>query len=203
MVLAEYLVSQQVGAAPRRISRDRARANDLISRELAGEARETLAAGALETNAAIALAIGYRRFHPLALVRPSWAGINCRVPAFLHVARKAEGAHHITTRRALLVHRANITLAVRCRVAELEADTIAGQDIALAIRNSVVNEAVGLSAERVLLIRTNHEGGLGIDRRMLDEAECRHYGEELNANHYSRRFQGPMCHFRFSTHQAV
>jgi hypothetical protein len=198
MVLAEYLVSQQVGAARRRVSRDRARANDLISRKLAGEARETLAAGALEANAAIALAIGYRRFHPLALVRPSWAGINRSVPAFLHVGRKAEGAHHIATRRALLVHRANITLAVRGRVAELEADTIAGQDIALALRKSVINEAVGLGAERVLLIRANHEGGLGIDRRMLDEAECRCYGEELDANHYSRRFYRPMCHFRFS-----
>jgi hypothetical protein len=204
MVLAEYLVSQQVGAAWRRASRDRARANDLISRELAGEARETLAGGALEANAAIALAIGYRRFHPLALVRPSWAGINCRVPALLHVGRKAEGAHHIATRCALLVHRANINLlAVRGRVAELEADTLAGHDIALAIRNSVVNEAVGLGAERVLLNRANHEGGLGIDRRMLDEAECRYYGEELNANHYSRRFQGPMCHFGFLPHQAV
>ena len=79
MVLAEYLVSQLVGAACRRVSRDRARANDLISRELAGEARETLTAGALEANAAIALAIGYGRFHALALVRPSWAADWVRV----------------------------------------------------------------------------------------------------------------------------
>ena len=97
IVLAEYLVSQQVGAARRRVSRDWARANDSISRKLVGEARETLAAGALEANTAIALAIGYRRFHPLALVLPSWAGINGRVPAFLHVGRKAEGAHHCQT----------------------------------------------------------------------------------------------------------
>src|SRR5260370_12422259 len=142
MVLAEYLVGQVVGAGCGRGSRDRARGKDLSSRELAGEARETLTAGALEANAAIALAIGYGRFHALALVRPSWAGINRRAPAFLHVGRKTEGAHHIATRRALLVHRANITLAVRGRVAELEADTIAGQDIALAIRRSVINQAV-------------------------------------------------------------
>ena len=82
MVLAEYLVSQQVGAAPRRVSRDRARANDLISRKLVGEARETLAAGALEANAAIALAIGYGRFDALALVRPSWAGKTAALPPF-------------------------------------------------------------------------------------------------------------------------
>jgi len=140
--------------------------------EPAGEAREPLARAALEANATVTLAEGYRRDHPTSRVSRSRAGVDSRGTTFLHIVWEAEGAHHITIRLALPVHIADILLADGARVAELETDAVTSQDIALAIGDSVINEATRRGAERVLLLFANHEGGLGIERRIEVEAEC-------------------------------
>jgi hypothetical protein len=88
---------------------------------------------ALEANAATALAIGYRRTHPISRVRRSGAGVDGGGTAFLHIIGQAEGAHHIAIGLALPVHITNISLAGGAGVAELETDTVALQDIAFAI----------------------------------------------------------------------
>jgi hypothetical protein len=112
------------------------------------------------------LAIGYRRAHATSRVGRTGTGINSRATAFLHVIWEAEGAHHIAIRFALLIHITDILLTGGARVAELETDTVTTQDIALAISEAVINETASLSAERVLLVLANHEGGLGIERRI-------------------------------------
>jgi hypothetical protein len=123
------------------------------------------------------LAIGYRRNHPTSGVSRSRAGVDGRASTFLHIIRKAEGAHHIAILLALLVHITDISLAGGARVTELETDTVAFQDIALAIGESVINEATCRGAERVLLILANHEGRLEIERGIQVEAERRYCGE--------------------------
>jgi hypothetical protein len=130
-----------------------------------------LARAALEANATVTLAKGYRRDHPTSRVSRSRAGVDGRGTTLLHILRQAEGAHHITIRLALPVHITDILLADRVRVAELETDAVTLQDSALAIGDSVVNEASRRGAERVLLVFANHEGGLGIERRIRMEAE--------------------------------
>jgi len=139
--------------------------------EPASEAREPLARAALEANAAVTLGKGYRRDHPTSRVSRSRAGVDGRATTFLHIIWQAEGAHHIAIRLALPVHITDILLADGARVAELENDAVTSQDIALAISDSVINEATRRGAERVLLVFANDEGGLGIERRIQVEAE--------------------------------
>ncbi|MDO8431319.1 MAG: hypothetical protein Q7S58_02800, partial [Candidatus Binatus sp.] len=140
--------------------------------EPASEAREFLTLAALEANPTVALAKGYRRDHPASRVIRSGTGIDGRGTTFLHIIRKAESAHHIAILLALPVHITDILLAGGARVAELETDAVAFQDIALAIGDSVINEATRRGAERVPLIFANHEGRLCIERRIQVEAEC-------------------------------
>ena len=139
--------------------------------EPASETRDPLTGGALEAKAAITLAIGYRRAHSTSRVGRSGAGVNRSRTTFLHVFREAEGAHHIAIRLALLVHITDIARAGGAQVAELETDTVTALDIALAISDSVINEATRLGAERVPLVLANHEGRLWIERRIQMESK--------------------------------
>jgi hypothetical protein len=109
------------------------------------------------------LAIGYRRNHPASGVSRSGAGVDSRTTTFLDVIRKAEGTHHIAIGLALLVYVADISLTGGTRVTELETDTVPFQDIALAVSESVINEATCRGAEGVLLMLANHKGRLTIE----------------------------------------
>jgi hypothetical protein len=122
-----------------------------------------LASGALEAKAAITLAIGYRCAHATSRVSRSGTGVDRRATTFLHVFRKAEGAHHIAIRSALPVHITDISLASGTGETQLETNTVAVLDIALAISDSVINEATRLGAKCVLLVLANHEGRLWIE----------------------------------------
>jgi hypothetical protein len=117
------------------------------------------------------LAIGYWRLYPASRVIGSRAGVNRRVTTFPRVIRKAEGAHHIAIPFALPVHITDIALAYGARVAELQTDAVAFQDVALAISESSIDEATRRRAERVLLVLANHERGLRIERRIQIETE--------------------------------
>jgi len=134
----------------------------LVVLQAASEARYLLARGALEAKAAVALAIGYWRDYTTSRVIGSGAGISRKATTFLRVFREAEGANHIAIALALLVNRTDIAVAGGTRVAKLQTYTVTVLYIALAIGDSVINEATRLGAERVRLILADHEGRLRI-----------------------------------------
>ncbi|MBF6571535.1 MAG: hypothetical protein IVW54_22010 [Candidatus Binataceae bacterium] len=147
---------------------------------MASKAWDPPAPGALEAKAAITLAIGYGRDHPTSRISRSGTSVNCCATTFHHIFRKAEGTHHIAIGRALPVHIADILLAGRARVAELQTDTFAVLDIALAIGDSVINEATRLGAERVTLVLANHEGRLWIRQGIQMKTKRRYCGKHLD-----------------------
>jgi hypothetical protein len=137
------------------------------------EARNPLARGALEAKAAITLTIGHGRDYATSRVSRSGAGVYRSATTLLYVLRQTEGTHHITIRPALPIHIADILLAGSVRVAELQTDTVTAPDIALAISDSVIDEAARLSAKRISLVLANYEGRLWIQWRIQMEGKRR------------------------------
>jgi hypothetical protein len=129
---------------------------------VASEAWYLLGPCALEAKTTITLPIGHGRDHSTSRVSRSGAGVNRSATTFFHAFRKAEGTHHIAIRLALPVHITDILLAAGARVTELETNAVTVLDIALTISDSSINEATRLGAERVSLVRANHEGRLWI-----------------------------------------
>jgi hypothetical protein len=152
----------------------------LIIPDLSSETWEPLATGAGEANSAITLAIGYRRLYAASRVVGSRAGVNRLVTTLPRFIWKAKGAHHIAIPFALPVHITDIALAHGARIAELQTDAVAFQDVALAISESSIDEAARRRAERVLLVLANHEGRFLIERRVQMETEGWYYDEELD-----------------------
>jgi hypothetical protein len=102
--------------------------------------------GALEAKSAVTLAISYGRDNPRARVVRSGASISRGAATFLGVVRKAEGTDHIAVALALLVNGTDITVAGRTGVAKRQTDAVTDFDIALAIGDSVIDEATRLGA---------------------------------------------------------
>jgi len=136
------------------------------------EAGKPLASAAFETDGAIALAIGNRRYHSISDIIRSGASVNGRRTALLHIRRKAKRADHVAIAPALLVDIANVAVARGAGVTELEADAVAVFDIAFAIRHQVVSETAGRGAQGIALIPANRERRLGVGRRKWVETEC-------------------------------
>lgn len=139
-----------------------------------------MARGALEADAAITLAVGDGCRDPSPRVVCSGAGVDSGVASFFNVRRKAEGAHHIAIRLALLVHATDISLPDGAEEVVLETDAVAFQHITLAIRDTVIDEAAGLGAERVLLVLAYHERSVRIEHRLVLETESSDRGDQLD-----------------------
>src|SRR5262249_29047334 len=105
----------------------------------------------------------------------------------------AEGAHHEPIRLALRVHIADVFLPGGGREAELEADAVTLQDIALTVGDTIVDEAAGGGAESISLVLAHHEGRFGNERRILVERDGRYRREHLNGYHYGHGYDQQAC----------
>jgi hypothetical protein len=172
MVRAKDLVSEGVGAAWRRVSGDRAGAHDLPFADSRIKAGKPVTPAAGKAHGAITLAVGNRRRHSSSRVIGSGASVDGGRTPLLHASWKAEGADHVTVAKTLPVDVANISVVPRGGgVTELEADAVAFEDIALAIRDLVVNEAASGGAKRVPLFLANRERWRSVERRCIG-SEC-------------------------------
>src|SRR5262249_7604403 len=105
----------------------------------------------------------------------------------------AEGAHHEPIRLALRVHIADVLLPGGGREAELEADAVTLQDIALAVGDTVVDEAAGGGAESISLVLAHQEWGFGNERRILVVRDGRYRREHLNGYHCGHGYDQQAC----------
>jgi hypothetical protein len=189
MIWAKHLIAE---TEQTRVSRDRTGTDDLLV-ELAIEAGERLVRGAGEAEAAITLAVGDRRWFATALVGLSGTGVDRRGTTLQGRSGKAERTHHEPIRLAVRVHIADVLLLGRGREVELEADAVTLQDIALAVGDTVVDEAAGGRAESISLVLAHDERGFGYERRILVERDGRYRREHVNGYHYGDGCGQPTC----------